>query len=205
MTLDGKHREELQVALRLHEISGERVGEVLAEVEAHVRETGEDPVEAFGRPHECAARVAEQLDRRTGTRSTLAVAVSGLATAALVVFGSDFLLDALFSSTDVVAYTLEDTVALLVLLVLVVTGTTLAFQACTAQWGNAAFGGAAIGVVALGIAAQFASGGLVDDVPPLYALPRWAAIALGSAALAGAVTLLLRAVRRGRVVYPQMS
>lgn len=204
MTLDEKYRDELLVALRMHEISGERVGEVLAEVEAHVLETGEDPVEAFGQPREYAAQVAEQLDDGTGKRSTLAVVASGLATAALVMFGSDFLLDALFDGTDVVAYTLKDTVALISLLVLFVAGVMLLFKAYTAKAGNKAYGVAAIGTFALGILAQFAAGRLVDDVTPLYQLPSWLAAVLGALALAGAATLLVRAVRRGRVVYPQV-
>ncbi|KAA5833635.1 hypothetical protein F1721_15315 [Saccharopolyspora hirsuta] len=205
MTLDAKYRDELLLALRLHEISGERVGEVLAEVEAHVRETGEDPVEAFGSPREYAAQVAEQLDSSTGKRSSLEIAISALATAALVMFGSDFLLDALFESSDVVAYTLKDTVALVSLLVLIVAGVMLAFKAYTARRGNKVYGGAAIGAFALGILAQFASARLFDDVAPLYELPRWAAVVLGVVALAGAVTLLVRAMRRGRVVYPEVG
>ncbi|WP_010315838.1 hypothetical protein [Saccharopolyspora spinosa] len=82
----------------MHEISGERVGEVLAEVEAHVTETGEDPVEAFGRPREYAAQVAEQLDRNTGKRSGMAVMASATVTA-VTMFGSDYLLDGLFADT----------------------------------------------------------------------------------------------------------
>ncbi|PKW12682.1 hypothetical protein A8926_0158 [Saccharopolyspora spinosa] len=93
-----KHRDELLIALRMHEISGERVGEVLAEVEAHVTETGEDPVEAFGRPREYAAQVAEQLDRNTGKRSGMAVMASATVTA-VTMFGSDYLLDGLFADT----------------------------------------------------------------------------------------------------------
>ncbi|RKT85324.1 hypothetical protein SAMN05421805_11599 [Saccharopolyspora antimicrobica] len=203
MTLDEKYRDELLLALRLHEISGERVGEVLAEVEAHVRETGEDPEEAFGKPREYAAQVAEQLDSRTGKPSTLATVASALATAALVMFGSDFALDALFGDADVVAYTLKDTVSLISLLVLFVAGMMLLFKAYTARAGNKAYGIAAIGAFALGILAQFAAGQLVDDVTPLYQLPSWLAFVLGAAALTGAVLLLVRAARRGRVVYPK--
>jgi hypothetical protein len=49
--LDKKYREELTLALRLHDISGAPVGDVLlAEVEALVAETGADPRAAFGNP-----------------------------------------------------------------------------------------------------------------------------------------------------------
>ncbi|MER7076974.1 hypothetical protein SAMN02982929_05988 [Saccharopolyspora kobensis] len=205
MTLDEKYRDELLVALRMHEISGERVGEVLAEVEAHVRETGEDPVEAFGKPRQYAAQVAEQLDGSTGKRSTMEVAISALATAALVMFGSEFLLEALFEPSGVVTYTMKDTVALVSLLVLVVLGVMLAFKAYTAKRGNTVYGGAAVAAFALGILVQFASGRLLDDVAPLYQLPSWLAIVLGAAGLAGAIALLVRATRRGRVVYPKVK
>ncbi|MDA3647748.1 hypothetical protein LZ318_36955 [Saccharopolyspora indica] len=204
MTLDAKYRDELLLALRMHEISGERVGEVLAEVEAHVRETGEDPVEAFGKPREYAVQVAAQLDSSTGKRSTMEVAISALATAALVMFGSEFLLEALFEPSGVVTYTMKDTVALVSLLVLMVVGVMLMFKAYTAQRGNKVYGGAAVAAFALGILVQFASGRLLDDVTPLYELPSWLAIVLGSVLLVGAITLLVRATRRGRVVYPKV-
>lgn len=58
------YREKLLVALRLREVPGERIGEVLAEVEAHVAETGEDPREAFGSPRQ----YADDVMRATGGR-----------------------------------------------------------------------------------------------------------------------------------------
>ncbi|MER5387966.1 hypothetical protein [Saccharopolyspora sp. NPDC002686] len=204
MALDEKYRDELLLALRMHEISGEHVGEVLAEVEAHVRETGEDPAEAFGKPREYAAQVAEQLDG-AGKSSTLGIAISVLATAALTMFGSDFLLDALFERTDSIAYTLKDTVALLSLLVLFVAGTLLVFKAYTAKAANKAYGFAAIAAFGLGILAQYLAGQFFDDVTPLYELPRWGAGVLGALALAGAIAFMVRAARRGRVVYPKVS
>ncbi len=49
MTTDSRtYREQLLLALRLRDVPGARIGEALAEVESHVAETGEDPVEAFG-------------------------------------------------------------------------------------------------------------------------------------------------------------
>ncbi|MGW1677024.1 HAAS signaling domain-containing protein [Saccharopolyspora sp. NPDC002376] len=205
MVLDEKYRDELLIALRMHEISGERVGEVLAEVEAHVRETGEDPVEAFGKPREYAAQVAEQLDASTGKPSTLGVTISVLATAALTMFGSDFLLDALFERTDSIAYTLKDTVALTSLLVLFVAGTLLAFKAYTAKSANKIYAIAMVLAFGLGILAQYVAGQVFDDTTPLYELPRWGAGVLGALALAGAIAFLVRAARRGRVVYPKVG
>lgn len=54
----GRYNERLMFALRMREVPGERIGEVLAEVEAHVAESGEDPASSFGRPQDYAAEVA---------------------------------------------------------------------------------------------------------------------------------------------------
>ncbi|MBB5155037.1 hypothetical protein [Saccharopolyspora phatthalungensis] len=205
MTLNKKYRDELLVALRMHEISGERVGEVLAGVEAHVVETGEDPVAAFGRPREYAAQVAAQLDRSTGKRSTLDAVGGGLAVAALVMFGSEYLLDGLFADASTIPYTLKDTAALSALLVFIAGGTVLFFRAFTATARNQVYAVAALGTFVLSILSQFAIGWVFDDVAPLYEMPRWLAIAVGATLLAGAVGMLAHAIRRGRVVYPKAS
>ncbi|WP_432534468.1 hypothetical protein [Kineococcus arenarius] len=47
--------EDLVVALRLRDVPGGRIGAVLAEVRAHLADSGEDPAEAFGGPGEYAA------------------------------------------------------------------------------------------------------------------------------------------------------
>ena len=47
--------ENLGIQLRLRNVSGERIGQILAEVEAHVADTGLDPVDAFGEPGKYAA------------------------------------------------------------------------------------------------------------------------------------------------------
>lgn len=52
------YREKLLFSLRVRDVPGARIGDVLAEVESHVAETGEDPFEAFGPPREYAAQVA---------------------------------------------------------------------------------------------------------------------------------------------------
>ena len=56
------YRSDLLFALRMREVPGPRIGEVLAEVDSHVGETGEDPREAFGDPREYAERIAEAVD-----------------------------------------------------------------------------------------------------------------------------------------------
>jgi hypothetical protein len=54
---------DLLLALRVRELPGVRIGEVLAEVESHVADTGEDPYEAFGSPRQYAQTI---VPARTG-------------------------------------------------------------------------------------------------------------------------------------------
>ncbi|WP_448641673.1 hypothetical protein [Geodermatophilus sp. URMC 63] len=81
--------DDLLLALRLREVPGARIGEVLAEVHSHVAETGEAPAEAFGPAEDYADRIADALGLsrvRTWTllfrglgRGELLVAVLGAA------------------------------------------------------------------------------------------------------------------------------
>jgi hypothetical protein len=52
------YRRELVQALRTGNVPPERIGEIVAEVESHVADTGEDPREAFGPAREYAAGFA---------------------------------------------------------------------------------------------------------------------------------------------------
>ncbi|TYP81332.1 HAAS signaling domain-containing protein [Blastococcus xanthinilyticus] len=54
----------LLLQLRMLDVPGTRIGEVLAEVQSHVAETGEHPREAFGSPREYADQVAAALGIR---------------------------------------------------------------------------------------------------------------------------------------------
>ena len=55
------YRNDLLLALRLRDVPGPRIAEVLAEVESHVGETGEDARETFGEPRVYAEQVAAAL------------------------------------------------------------------------------------------------------------------------------------------------
>ena len=62
--------DDLVLALRLRDVPGPRIGEVLAEMQSHVAETGEDPRSAFGTPRQYAAEVAGALGMpRAGLRT----------------------------------------------------------------------------------------------------------------------------------------
>ncbi len=67
------YRNDLLLALRLRDVPGPRIAEVLAEVESHVGETHEDPTEVFGEPQVYAEQVAEAvgLGGRGGVRGWL--------------------------------------------------------------------------------------------------------------------------------------
>ena len=53
--------DDLLLRLRMRQVPGRRIGEVLAEVQSHVAETGEHPQEAFGTPREYAEEVTRAL------------------------------------------------------------------------------------------------------------------------------------------------
>ncbi|MEX5721277.1 HAAS signaling domain-containing protein [Geodermatophilus maliterrae] len=57
------YRRELVQALRLRDVAPERIGDIVAEVESHVAETGEDPREAFGPARDYAASVTQPRSR----------------------------------------------------------------------------------------------------------------------------------------------
>ena len=53
-----RYCDELLLALRMKDVPGARIGEVLTEVRAHLADSGEDPHEAFGAPADYAAALA---------------------------------------------------------------------------------------------------------------------------------------------------
>lgn len=53
-----KYTQELIFALRMRDVAGDRIGEIVAEVESHCAETGEDPREAFGTAKDYALAVS---------------------------------------------------------------------------------------------------------------------------------------------------
>jgi len=81
----------LTIQLRLLEVPGDRIGQILAEGETHVADTGLDPVAAFGEPgeyaamYEGAAAASASASRERGWLRNMGVAmVSGMAGAAAV-------------------------------------------------------------------------------------------------------------------------
>ncbi|MET9343291.1 hypothetical protein [Nonomuraea sp. NPDC003804] len=201
--LDRKYREELTLALRLRDISGVRVGEVLAEVEAHVAETGEDPTTAFGTPKEYAATIAEQLDTRSGKPSPLHQAVGGLATGALGYVGLTLLWRALRADGPAASFTTADTVGGIAFLALMTAGISLSFRAATAPTNGKVYGVLGGCALVASLASFPLSEVLLDDQASLVEVSRWVAVGLGVAAVAGSLLLVVGAIRHGRVVDPR--
>lgn len=52
------YRESLILALRLKDVPGERIGQIVAEVESHAAESGQDPRESFGPARAYAAHLS---------------------------------------------------------------------------------------------------------------------------------------------------
>jgi hypothetical protein len=77
-----RYRDNLIFALRARNVPGEKIGQIVAEVEAHVAESGEDPVEAFGRPRDYAREWARTTGRRSSwqerVRSLVGITLSGV-------------------------------------------------------------------------------------------------------------------------------
>lgn len=80
-TSNQKYIDNLMFALRMRNVPGEKVGQIVAEVEAHLAESGEDPVDAFGKPREYAkawaADAGHSADRAKRLRFILGVAMAG--------------------------------------------------------------------------------------------------------------------------------
>ncbi|ASU79998.1 hypothetical protein CDG81_18960 [Actinopolyspora erythraea] len=199
-----KYRDELTFALRMREVPGKRVGDVLAEVDTHVAETGQDPVEAFGTPWEYAARVAEELGTAVGHPRRAVLRPGVLLVAALALFGTDLAVSAI--ATSEVAVTTGQLVGLVTLLALLVVPLLLAMRAATELHSTARrlwFGLGALGTLVLAPFAANVVERLVGTDQVLLTMPRWAAFALAAVFLLGMVALLARTIRGNRIVDPR--
>ena len=92
----------LTTQLRLRQVPGKVIGQIVAEVESHVRETGEDPVEVFGQPGSYSAQFASDRGSR-GRRVRSSLLNAAVPTVAFV--GALMILESLSSLTGVVRVT----------------------------------------------------------------------------------------------------
>lgn len=71
-TATKRYSRDLLLHLAGRDVSASRIGDIVAEVESHVADTGEDPTDAFGTPKEYAEAVAPRADtarKRRGARA----------------------------------------------------------------------------------------------------------------------------------------
>src|SRR6185312_7740768 len=59
-----EYRYHLVAALRTYRVPAARIGEAVAEVESHLADTGEDPVDAFGEPADYARALSLDTEPR---------------------------------------------------------------------------------------------------------------------------------------------
>ena len=123
----------LTIQLRLREIPGRMIGQIVAEVESHVRETGEDPVEAFGQPGTYSAQFAQGLAGAGVSQRRRLVRPRPRASAAVTVtvVGCLMLFKGLFSLKDAVPITAKailSWVAVGLLIALIALPVTLALE-----------------------------------------------------------------------------
>ncbi|MGJ7907666.1 HAAS signaling domain-containing protein [Actinopolyspora sp. H202] len=199
-----KYRNELMFALRMREVPGDRVGDVLAEVETHVAETGQDPVEAFGTPGEYAARVAEEFGAFAGSPRRAVLRPSVLLVAALALCAAELAVPAV--TTSEVTLTTGSLVGLVALLALLLVPLLLAMRAATELHGAGRRVWFGLGALATLVLAPFVANrleGVVGAEPVLFTMPRWSAFALAGVFLLGTVAVLARTIRGNRIVDPR--
>lgn len=83
MTTTTEYTHQLALALRMRHVPGAAIGDAVAQVESHVADTGEDPVEAFGPAGAYAASVAATVDRPAPALRVVRLALLALAGALL--------------------------------------------------------------------------------------------------------------------------
>ncbi|MBE9375149.1 hypothetical protein IQ251_11920 [Saccharopolyspora sp. HNM0983] len=137
---------------------------------------------------------SERAQRRVLLRTVARAA--GVAASAAV--GTSLLLDGMLAGRDVIGYTPGDAAALLVLLLLMLTGVLLQLAAYNAARANKLCGIGAGVAFALALVSQPVVVSLVDAPAARLAVPAGLATTSGFALLVVAAVLLVRAFLRGR-------
>jgi hypothetical protein len=205
----------LTVQLRLRDVPGSEIGQIVAEVESHVRETGEDPVEAFGQPGSYSAQFA--VERTQGSqggpgrrRGWALVRVGGTTTA--LVAGALMLLEGGFSLGEVILVSANMVLAWLaigLMFALVVHRVDLVMadrETRTVTAGRPVEGSRLGGVLRfVALLATFGVGQAIRSSSPqgpiLLSPPGWVLVLAGLVLVAAAIGVLLR--RYDRIVDPR--
>lgn len=184
--LDPAWGEDLLVALRVREVSGARIGQILAEADAHCAQTNESAPEAFGPASQYAARLDFPGQDRAPvpvTRSTIGMLGAQLVGAALTTLGGN----ALIEGTQVQVRAADLLVAGLVLL-----ATWVAYRRLEQLLRHAVLGALAMGLTCAAFLLVFLWGG-----PRLAELPAMPAALAGLVLLCGPAVLATPRAWRG--------
>lgn len=184
------YSEQLVLALRIRDVPGQRIGQVVAEVEAYTADSGQDPMEAFGPVQAYSDTIAAQLRREPSTRGKIRDLLWGYPPAV----GSLVLVDGLWGVLkggraeltigDVVVATLLPLAVLLLV-------TALTHARPWAYYVTAGL------ISVVGGVLLWAGGGLV-----LMRYPAWVGLACGAIMLGGGLTLVMT-VNRDPVIDPR--
>ena len=197
----------LTTQLRLRQVPGKVIGQIVAEVESHVRETGEDPVQAFGQPGSYSAQFAGR--RRPVGRGGWLTLDDVTFTMAMV--GAFVLLNGVLNLGEIVHVTanIVSWVALFVIYALVVGRIDIAvadrktrtITAARRTQGTRAVSWlrflALLALVLLGMAIS----SLLPHEPVLVSLPWWSLVLVGLAVTAASLWVNLS--RFDRIVDPR--
>ena len=201
----------LTVQLRLRDVPGRAIGQIVAEVESHVRETGEDPIEAFGQPGSYSAQFAGRR-RSVGGRGWLSLAdVQTDVTFTMAMVGAFVLLNGVLNLGEIVNVTAKvvSWVAPIVIYALVVGRIDIAvadretrtITAARRTQGTRAASWlrflAAFATFELGMAIS----SRLPHEPVLISLPGWSLVLVGLAVTGVSVWVYLR--RSDRIVDPR--
>ena len=201
----------LTTQLRLRRVPGKVIGQIVAEVESHVRETGEDPVEVFGQPGSYSAQYSG--GSKAGGRIVWSTLRAGAATT-VAVGGGLMLLEGVFNRTGVVRITASMLLSwvamglMFALVVLRVDDVMADRQTRTVTAGRRAPGSrAAYWLRFLALWATLALGPAIrsrsPEGPVLLQLPGGALLLVGLAVTGAFVWVYLR--RSDRIVDPRRS
>jgi hypothetical protein len=205
-TLDRKYRDGLTAAMQVRDVPGDRIGEVLAEVETHVAETRKDPRQAFGAPADYARRIAEEtgVGQFSPLRSLAGPQMLPFVLAVLT--GSEVLSSAVLAGGAPVGFTASDLMGIPILLVVVLIAVWLFMHSSTAAMSAKARNGTRVAGLLVFVVGSF-SASLVrqafDDVRPVVELSSPVAYLVAAVFLIPVVIRMVFVIRRRLPVDPR--
>ena len=189
--MSDSYSDQLVLALRLRDVPGPRIGQIVAEVEAYTADSGQDPVEAFGPVETYSDDIAAQLQRGSPAR----LRIGGLLWGYPPAVGSVALVDGLWGASR--GGPAEISVGETVFVILLPLAAVLLLTALTRTRRWAYVGAAAIVLAGTGL--SWAGNGLV-----LVRYPAWIGVVCGAVLFVGGLCLVA-IVSRDPVIDPRTN